>query len=163
MQSNIINKHGKDSVQNFWIFVDSLSFDSSKKASSATKQLILKKLSPTLAGTYKDICDQLALSLYKQVYAVKGNQYIHYCYEAVSRGESFYENCWTNPDVIEAIISSVDKFNDFGSCFPVEDDYYCVPSEKTSSEEEFFEDDFEDYGTYEFRKRGKHDKFEEEV
>jgi len=163
MQSNIINKYGKDTVQNFWIFVESLSFDSSKKDSLATKQLILKKLSPMLASTYKSICDEMAYSLYKQVYLEKGNQYIHYCFEAISRGEQFYNNCWNTPEVIETIIASVDKFNDFGTCFPVEDDYYSIPSQSESKVEEYFDEDFEDYDSYEYRKRGKHTKREEEV
>jgi hypothetical protein len=124
MQQDIINKYGKEAIQNFWIFIDNLKFDSKTQDASTARASILKLLSPTLAEKYKDIADELAFSLYRDVFYDKKNFYLYASFEAVSKGSTFYQNCWDNSVLIESIVENVDQFNNFSTVLPTEDDYF---------------------------------------
>lgn len=141
MQQDIIKKYGKEVVNNFWIFVDQLKFDSKKQDASSVRKTILKTLSPTLAEKYKDLGDELAFSLYRNVFYDKKNTYLYASFEAVSKGSDFYQKCWDNPEIIEPVAESLDRFNNFSAVLPTEDDYYSV---NTPTPEEVW-DDYEDY------------------
>jgi hypothetical protein len=141
MQKEIINKFGKEVVQNFWIFIENLKFDSSKQDASTVRTSILKRISPSIADKYKQIGDELAFSLYRQVFYDKKNTYLYASFEAVSRGSSFYDKCWMENNVIEPIVESLDQFNNFSTVLPTEDDYFYNNS---PTPEEVWED-YEDY------------------
>lgn len=141
MQSDIIKKFGKEVVDNFWIFVSQLEYDSKKKDASSVRKSILKRLNPTSARTYKELGDELAFSLYRSVYPDKKNTYLYAAFEAVSKGLAFYQKCWTQPEVIEPVVESLDRFNNFSTVLPTDDDYYSV---NAPTPEEVWED-YEDY------------------
>jgi hypothetical protein len=124
MQQEIINKYGKEVINNFWIFIENLKFDSQKQESSTVRSSILKKLSPSMADKYKEIADELAFSLYRNVYYDKKNMYLYASFEAVSKGNSFYQKCWMEPASIDPMIESIDQFNNFSTVMPTEDDYF---------------------------------------
>lgn len=126
MQQDIINKYGKEVVQNFWIFIENLKFDSKKHDASSVRSSILKKISPSLADKYKDLGDELAFSLYRSVFYDKKNAYLYASFEAVSKGMAFYQKCWDEPQIIEPIVDSLDQFNNFSTVLPTEDDYFSV-------------------------------------
>ena len=126
MQQELINKYGKEVIQNFWIFIEELKFDSKKEDAITIRSKILKKLSPSLADKYKEICDELAFSLYRDVFYDKKNMYLYASFEAVCRGRDFYENCWIQPELIEPLAESLDQFNNFSTVLPTEDDYFYV-------------------------------------
>jgi hypothetical protein len=156
MQNDIINKYGKEAVQNFWIFVEQLNFDSKTQEASSIRASILKKLSPSLAEKYKDIADELAFSLYREVFYVKKTSYLYASFEAVSRGVVFYQKCWENPVEIESLIESTNQFNNFSTVIPIEDDYFNLIS-PTPQE---VVNDFDEYDEYleSMGKKGKKSK-----
>lgn len=124
MQLEIINKYGKEVIQNFWIFVEQLKFDSKTQDASTVRASILKKLSPSLAEKYKDIGDELAFSLYREVFYDKKSSYLYAAFNAVSKGSIFYQKCWETPTEIEPLIEGINQFNNFSTVLPVEDDYF---------------------------------------
>jgi len=124
MQQDVINKYGKEAVQNFWIFIENLKFDSKVQDASSVRGSILKTLSPSVAEKYKEIADELAFSLYREVFYDKKNLYLYASFEAVGRGSNFYETCWNNSTLIEPIVETVDQFNNFSTVIPIEDDYF---------------------------------------
>jgi hypothetical protein len=144
MQHEIINKFGKEATQNFWIFIENLKFDSKKQDASSVRASILKKLSPSLADKYKQIGDELAFSLYRQVFYDKKNTYLYAAFEAVAKGNEFYQNCWNTASLIEPIVESLDQFNNFSTVLPTEDDYFNTIAPTP-------EDVWEDYEEYDFR------------
>lgn len=154
MQQEIINKYGKEVVQNFWIFIESLKFDSKKQDSATVRSSILKKISPAVAERYKDLGDELAFSLYRQVYYDKKNSYLYASFEAVSKGNEFYEKCWEFPNAIDPLAEGLDQFNNFSTVLPTEDDYFNIT---IPSPEEVWED-FEDYDDYHDSIGNKKDK-----
>lgn len=144
MQQDIINKYGKETVQSFWIFIEKLAFDSSKQDAVSVRASILKQLPPFVAERYKDMADEFAFSLYRDVFYDKKNIYLYASFEAVSKGLSFYEKCWHNESILEPIIEKIDQFNNFSTVLPTEDDYFNIiqPSPQNVL------DDFEEYDIY---------------
>ena len=144
MQQDIINKYGKEVVRSFWIFIENLNFDSSKQDASSVRASILKKLPPFVAEKYKDIADELAFSLYRDVFYDKKNMYLYASFEAVSKGHIFYEKCWDDSSTIEFIVEKIDQFNNFSTAMPTEDDYFDLiqPSPQNVL------DEFEEYDIY---------------
>jgi hypothetical protein len=141
MQQEIINKFGKEVLTNFWVFVENLQFDGSKKDASTVRSEILKKISPSTADKYKEIADELAFSLYRDIFFDKKSMYLYASFEAVSKGSVFYDNCWDNPAIIIPIAESIDQFNNFSTVIPTEDDYFVF---NTPTPQEVWED-YEDY------------------
>lgn len=141
MQQDIINKFGKEVVQNFWIFIENLKFDSKTHDASTVKASLLKKLSPSLAEKYKEIADELAFSLYRQVFYDKKNSYLYAAFDAVAKGSEFYDKCWVDKFIIDPLVESLDQFNNFSTVLPIEDDYFY---NSTPTPEDIWED-FEDY------------------
>jgi ribosomal protein S17E len=144
MQNDIINKYGKEVIQNFWIFVEQLKFDSKTQDAATVRASILKKLSPTLAEKYKDIGDELAFSLYREVFYDKKTSYLYASFEAIAKGNDFYQKCWENPTEIEPLIEGINQFNNFSTVLPVEDDYFnlIMPTPQTVL------DEFDEYDEY---------------
>lgn len=140
---HIIKKYGAESVKNFWIFVDSLKFDSKTQESSVVRASLLKRLSPTIAGKYKDMADDFAFSLYRSVFPDKKSAYLYACFNVISKGFDSYSECWKNPGFIESFVDSLDQFNNFSGCLPIEDDYYNTITNQTNSI-------IDDYNEYEF-------------
>jgi hypothetical protein len=124
MQNDIINKYGKEVLQNFWIFVEQLKFDSKTQDATTVRASILKKLSPSLAEKYKDIGDELAFSLYREVFYDKKTVYLYASFNAIAKGYEFYQKCWNNAAEIEPLIEGINQFNNFSTVLPVEDDYF---------------------------------------
>jgi hypothetical protein len=144
MQQDIINKYGKESIQNFWIFIENLSFDSKTQDAQTVRGKILKQLTPTTAEKYKDIGDELAFCLYRNAFPDKKNSYLYAAFEVVSKGFDFYQKCWEDPNIVDSLIESIDQFNNFSTVLPTEDDYFnlIVPSPQNVL------DDFEEYDDY---------------
>ena len=124
MQQDIINKYGKEVVQSFWIFVENLKFDSKTQEANSIRASILKKLTPFVAEKFKDIADQFAFSLYREVFYDKKTAYLYASFEAVSKGVDFYEKCWENSLEIEPLLEATNQFNNFSTVLPIEDDYF---------------------------------------
>ena len=157
MQQDIINKYGKEVVKNFWIFVENLKFDSKSQDASTIRASILKKLSPSIAEKYKDIADELAFSLYREVYYDKKTSYLYASFEAISKGGEFYQKCWDNPLQIDSLIESVNQFNNFSTVLPTEDDYFnlIMPTPQTVLEDY---DEYDEYLDSVGEKKGKKSK-----
>jgi len=141
MQTDLIKKYGKEAIQNFWIFIENLNFNSKEQDASTVRLSILKKLSPQTANLYKDIADEMAFSLYRQVFYDKKNTYLYASFEAVSKGNNFYEKCWIEPSIVLPLIEGLDQFNNFSSVLPTEDDYFNNISPTP-------QEVWEDYGEY---------------
>lgn len=141
MQTEVITKYGQDKVSSFWNFIDELKFDTKSKEAATARLDVMRRLSPTLADTYKNICDELAFSLVKNVYQNKKGNYIYAAFDAVSKGSEFYDLCWKDSSKIQPILDNTDPFNNFGSVIPTEDDYFSmiIPSPESIQE------DFEEY------------------
>ena len=144
MQNDIINKYGKEVLKNFWIFVEQLNFDSKTQEALTVRASILKKLSPSLAEKYKDIADELAFCLYREVFYDKKTSYLYASFEAISKGSDFYQKCWVNPIEIESLVESINQFNNFSAVLPVEDDYFNLI---TPTPQEVL-NDFDEYDEY---------------
>jgi hypothetical protein len=164
MQQDIINKYGKEVVQNFWIFVENLKFDAKRQDASNIRASILKKISPSVAEKYKELCDELAFSLYRNVYYDKKNLYLYAAFEAVSKGGDFYNKCWIEPLKIETLIEGIDQFNNFSAVLPIEDDYFAInlptPQEVWEDYEEY-DETLEASGNKRAKKKQKDDKYED--
>lgn len=128
MQKELINKFGKEVVNNFWIFIEQLRFDSKKQDAISIRSSLLKSLTPSLADKYKNLGDELAFSLYREVFYDKKNSYLYASFEAISKGYSFYQRCWESPEIIDPIVESLDQFNNFSTVLPTEDDYFSINS-----------------------------------
>jgi hypothetical protein len=160
MQNDIINKYGKEVLQNFWIFVEQLKFDSKTQDATTVRASILKKLSPSLAEKYKDIGDELAFSLYREVFYDKKTSYLYASFEAISKGIEFYQKCWDNPLEIQPLIETTNQFNNFSTVIPTEDDYFNLI---TPTPQEVL-NDFDEYDEYleSVGKKGKKSKNKKE-
>jgi hypothetical protein len=124
MDPDIRNKYGKDNIRNFWDFVSVLDFNPVKKDNLSVKKQIIRKLPPKTAELYRSIASDLSYALYNDAYSDMGNQYLYASFDAVAKGEDFYESCFKDSDNIESIISNVNISNNFSGCFPIEDDYF---------------------------------------
>lgn len=113
-----------NSTTEFWNFVESLKFDSNQKSAETVRQSLLKQLSPHVAEKYKDLCDTLAYSLYRTITDKNMPIYLYASYEAIAKGQSFYNDCLKNGTLIESLSEKIQSLNHFGNCFPTEDDYY---------------------------------------
>lgn len=161
MQNDIINKYGKEAVQNFWIFVEKLNFDSKTQEASSIRASILKKLSPSVAEKYKDIADELAFSLYREVFYDKKTTYLYAAFEAVGKGSCFYESCWSHSCSIDPIVESVDQFNNFSTVLPIEDDYFNLITPTPQTVLDGF-DEYDEYLESVGNKKGKKSKNKKE-
>jgi hypothetical protein len=162
MQNDIITKYGKEVVQNFWIFVEKLNFDSKTQEACSIRASILKKLSPSVAEKYKDIADELAFSLYREVFYDKKTSYLYASFEAVSKGMSFYEKCSENPLEIDSILETTNQFNNFSTVLPVEDDYFnlITPTPQNVLDEY---DEYDEYLESVGDKKGKKNKNKKDI
>jgi hypothetical protein len=124
MDADIRNKYGKDTIQNFWNFVCVIDFNPTKKDNLSVKKQIIRKLPPKTADLYRSIASDLSYDLFNKCYSDMGNQYLYASFDAVGKGEEFYESCFKDPDTIEKILTSVNISNNFSDCFPIEDDYF---------------------------------------
>ena len=157
MQQEIVNKYGKELVKSFWIFIENLKFDCKTQEASSVRASILKKLPPSVAEKYKDIGDELAFSLYRNVLFDKTSTYLYASFNAVSKGNDFYEKCWEDEGHIENIISSVDKFNNFSTVLPIEDDYFNLITPTAESVLDEY-DEYDEYLESVGNKKGKKNK-----
>lgn len=157
MQQEIINKYGKEAVQSFWIFIENLNFDNKVQDASSVRASILKLVSPTVAEKYKDIADELAFSLYREVFYDKKNVYLYASFEAVSKGSAFYESCWLNSCLLEPVVESVDQFNNFSTVLPTEDDYFNLITPTAQSVLDEY-DEYDEYLESVGNKKGKKNK-----
>jgi hypothetical protein len=157
MQNEIINKYGKEAVQNFWIFVEKLNFDSKTQEASSVRSSILKKLSPSIAEKFKDIADELAFSLYREVFYDKKTAYLYASFEAISKGIEFYQRCWENPIEIESLLESTNQFNNFSTVIPIEDDYFNLITPTPQAVLDGF-DEYDEYLESVGNKKGKKGK-----
>lgn len=138
---HITKKFGTEVIKDFWIFIESLKFDSKTQESSVVRASLLKRLSPTTAGKYKEIADEFAFSLYRSVFSDKKSNYLYASFNVVAKGLQFYSECWRNPSMIEPLIDSLDQFNNFSGCLPIEDDYY----NNLTTQKNSIIDDYNDY------------------
>jgi len=122
--ADIIKKYGQDSINEFWNFVEKLSFDSSVADAESIKLALLKQISPTIAERYKDICDDLAHDLRNKA-GHKGVPVVLYvAYDAIAQGKDFYGVCVQKPATLTTQATQSNALNHFGNIFPTEDDYY---------------------------------------
>jgi hypothetical protein len=123
-----INKYDKNTLKEYWAFINQLAYDCETQDAYAAKYSIMKKLSPSTSETYKEITDSLAFSLYREVYSDKKNSYLYACYDAISKGQKFYEDCWLYPEIIKPLearlTTDVILEQNFSNVFPIEDDFY---------------------------------------
>ena len=123
-----INKFDKQTLQSYWDFVEKLAYDCINQNAYFAKVDIMKRLSPSLAEKYKEITDALAFSLYREVFSDKKNNYLYACYDAISKGSRFYEDCWLKPEIVTPLASRLNADiiaeHNFSNVFPVEDEFY---------------------------------------
>ena len=149
-----INKYDRKTLAEYWSFINQLSYDCETQDAYSTKCSIMKKLSPSTAELYKDITDALAFSLYREVYCDKKNSYLYACYDAISRGQRFYEDCWMNADLIKPLEARLNaeliQEKNFSNVFPIEDEFF------TKIEEVLDTCEFEDIdNSNDYKKNGK--------
>lgn len=143
MVKNIIEKYGKNSINEFWFFVDELNFDCSTSDADTVKVKLLKRLSPNTATKFKEICDDYAHNLYALASSKKETSYLYASYEAVARGREFYTTCTDNINTIAPLLEHARTLNHFGNVFPTDDDYFgSAPTYVV--QEDFDYDEFDD-------------------
>lgn len=157
MQKELINKYGREVINNFWIFIENLSFDSKTQDSTVVRASILKKLTPSLAEKYKDIADEFAFSLYRDVFFDKKNTYLYAAFEAVSKGFDFYQKCWDDSSIITPIVENLNQFNNFSTVLPIEDDYFNLITPSPQNVLDEF-DEYDEYLESVGNKKGKKSK-----
>lgn len=121
--NNIIKKHGINSVDDFWSFVERLNFNSSSSDAEAVKLTLLKQISPVAAERYKSICDDLAYDLFNRVQS-SDKSLLYATYDVIAQGREHYEGCTQNPDTVVVQSKGTHALNHLGNVFPTEDDYY---------------------------------------
>lgn len=126
MATDIIKKHGKDSINEFWNFVEKINFDSSVADAESIKLALLKQISPTAAERYKDMCDDLAHELRNKAVSKNVPIMLHAAYDAIAQGRDFYDVCAQKPATLAVQTTQSSALNHFGNIFPSEDDYYGV-------------------------------------
>lgn len=160
-----INKYDRKTLSGYWSFINQLSYDCENQDAYITKCSIMKRLSPSTAELYKDITDALAYSLYRDVYSDKKNSYLYACYDAISRGQRFYEDCWMNADLIKPLETRLNadiiQEQNFSNVFPIEDEFF------TQIEEVLDTCEYDNVDDYDSKKSNKDvwktfDKFDEE-
>lgn len=123
-----INKYDKKTLIDYWKFISELNYNCEKDDAFHFKSEIMKKISPALAEQYKDLTDSLAFSLYRDVYADKKNTFLYACFDAVSKGQRFYEDCWLDVNLIKTLESRLTPDiileQNFSNVFPIQDDFY---------------------------------------
>lgn len=141
MQDQLVTKYGSETLKKFWSFIDELSFDGSVQEVATVRSNIMKKLTPATSDVYKDIADELAFSLYRNVYNEKKSVYLYAAFDAVAKGKGFYDNCWKDPLSINPLVEGLDQYNNFSNVLPSEGDYYVsvMPSVESVL------DDYDDY------------------
>lgn len=138
------NKYDKNTLNNFWSFVESVNYSSNSSDAESVRKDFLKKLSPYTAETYKEICDDLAYDLYRKVTDKNVPLFLYASYEAIAKGSEYYNMCTQKPDTIVTFSTTIDALNHFGNCLPTEDDYFVQePTESYSSST--FVDEEEEY------------------
>ena len=138
------NKYDKNTLNNFWSFVESVNYSSNSSDAESVRKDFLKKLSPYTAETYKEICDTLAYDLYRTVTDKNVPLFLYASYEAIAKGSVYYEMCLEKPETIVTFSTTIDALNHFGNCLPTEDDYFVQePVESYSSTT--FVDEEEEY------------------
>ena len=132
-------KHDINTLNSFWSFVESVNYNSNTSDAESVRKDFLKKISPYIAESYKEICDELAYSLYRKVTDKNVPLYLYSAYEAIAKGKEFFELCLQKPETVVQLSSTIDALNHFGNCLPTEDDYFAqepVESYASSFDEE---------------------------
>jgi hypothetical protein len=126
MATDIIKKHGKDNINEFWNFVEKINFDSSVADAESIKLALLKQISPTAAEKYRDICDDLAHDLRSNANTKNVSIVLYVAYDTIAQGRDFYDVCMKKPATLAVQTTQSSAMNHFGNIFPTEDDYYGV-------------------------------------
>ncbi len=126
MATDIIKKHGRDNINEFWNFVEKINFDSSVADAESIKLALLKQISPTAAEKYRDICDDLAHNLRNTAGTKNVPIVLYVAYDTIAQGRDFYDVCMNKPATLTVQPTQSSALNHFGNIFPTEDDYYGV-------------------------------------
>lgn len=121
--NDIIKKHGSNSINEFWSFVERLNFNSATADAEAVRLTLLKQISPGAAERYKTICDDLAYDLFNRVPSSE-KSLLYATYDVIAQGREHYEQCVQKPDVVVVASKATHALNHLGNVFPTEDDYY---------------------------------------
>lgn len=121
--SDIVKKHGANSVNDFWNFVERLNFNSATAEAEAVKLILLKQLSPTVATKYRNICDDFAYDLVDRVPSADRFT-IYSVYDAIAQGREHFTLCNQKPETVSVQTRTANALNHIGNVFPTEDDYY---------------------------------------
>lgn len=133
-----------NNINDFWNFVDQLSFNCSTSDADSVRVDLLKQLSPATASKYKDTCDSLAHDLYRCVSVKNESSYLYAAYEAVARGRDFYTMCCDNINTIAPLLEHARTLNHFGNVFPTDEDYYGkAPAYTVVDDIDYDDEDFE--------------------
>jgi hypothetical protein len=124
MSAEITKKYGRDTVNEFWGFVEKLRFDSSKSDAESIRAGLLKQISPSVSGKYKSICDAFAYALYNATTDKNSPTLLYAAYDSIAQGKDHYEMCCKKTSTVVAQAEHVHALNHFGNVFPTEDDYY---------------------------------------
>ena len=126
MATDIIKKYGKDSINEFWNFVEKINFNSSVADAESIKLALLKQISPTAAERYKDVCNDFAYELCSKAKIKNIPIMMYTAYDAIAQGREFYDVCVQKPATLAVQTTQSSALNHFGNIFPTEDDYYGV-------------------------------------
>lgn len=121
-------KYDKNTLTSFWTFVESVNYNSNTSDAESVRKDFLKKISPYVAESYKEICDSLAYELYRKVTEKNVPLYLYASYEAIAKGREFFEVCSQKPETVVHLSTNIDALNHFGNCLPTEDDYFVQES-----------------------------------
>lgn len=136
-------KYDKNTLNNFWSFVESVNYSSNTSDAESVRKDFLKKISPYVAESYKEICDSLAYDLYRKVTDKNTPLYLYASYEAIAKGSDYYDMCLHKPETVVTLSSSIDALNHFGNCLPTEDDYFVQATPEPYTTETFVDDEDE--------------------
>ena len=124
MATDIIKKYGKDSINEFWNFVEKINFDSSVADAESIKHALLKQISPTAAERYRDICNDYAYELCSKAKSSNIPIMMYTAYDTIAKGRDFFDVCAQKPTTFTVQTTQSSALNHFGNIFPTEDDYY---------------------------------------
>jgi hypothetical protein len=139
--SNNVITHTAADLNNFWIFIETLKFNSATSDAATIRRVLLKQLTPTTAETYREICRNFATQLFSATTTSNSDMaYLYAAYDAISQGRNFFNDALKAKSVAP-LIEKVQPSNNLCDVFPTDDDYYGAASGSSYVVEEDYDDE----------------------
>lgn len=134
-------KYTATDLKNFWIFIESLKFNSNTSDATTVRRTLLKMLAPSVAEKYREICKDFAMQLFEVTTLSNSDMsYLYAAYDAIAQGRDFYYDALKAKSVA-SLLDKVQSNNNLCDVFPTDDDYYGSISSSGYVIEEDFDDE----------------------